>query len=222
MSAVYQPGHGRFAVGDAEAVAELRRLAAIGPVTLVSRGTDGYRVTILPMLVADDGAGGLCLRGHVARGNDHWRDAVAPIDAVAIAQGPQAYIHPRWYPSKARTHREVPTWNYVSVVASGQLRAVDDPAWLAAHVAALADRHEAAFDDPWSADEMADGALAAQVRAVVGLELAVGTLEAKRKLSQNRSAEDAAGARDGLAGRSPMERAVADEMAREMEHDHRG
>ena len=217
MSSVYQPGHGHFRVDDPEARMELERLAAVAPATLVSQGSAGFRVTLLPLLVETGADGAIVLHGHVARGNAQWRDALEGIAAVAILTGPQAYIHPRWYPSKAETEREVPTWNYVTVVASGRLRAVQDPAWLEAHVARLGDRHEAAFPDPWSANEMAEGALSAQARAIVGLELRVETLEAKRKLSQNRSAEDAEGARAGLSARSPMERAVAEEMGREAE-----
>ena len=222
MTALYQPGHGRFTVSDEETLAALRTLAAAAPCTLVSHGPDGFRVTLLPLLVHPEPGGGLVLRGHVARGNVQWRDAAGGVPAVAIAHGPQAYVHPGWYPSKARTGREVPTWNYVTVVASGTVRAIDDPAWLAAHVAALADRHEAPFADPWSVADMIDGALETQVRAIVGLELVVDALEAKRKLSQNRSAEDAEGARAGLAGGSPMERAVAAEMAREADRPDRG
>ena len=69
MTALYQPGHGRFTVSDEEALAALRTLAAAAPCTLVSHGPDGFRVTLLPMLVHPEPGGGLVLRGHVARGN---------------------------------------------------------------------------------------------------------------------------------------------------------
>jgi transcriptional regulator len=52
------------------------------------------------------------------------------------------------------------------------------------------------------------------MRAMVGLELVITRIEAKRKLSQNRSAADVAGVIDGLAAGSGRARAVAAEMRR--------
>ena len=102
MTALYQPGHGRFTVSDEEALAALRTLAAAAPCTLVSHGPDGFRVTLLPMLVHPEPGGGLVLRGHVARGNVQWRDAAGGVPAVAIAHGPQAYVHPGRDPRRTR------------------------------------------------------------------------------------------------------------------------
>ena len=59
-------------------------------------------------------------------------------------QGPQGYVSPAWYPSKAEHGKVVPTWNYVMVQARGRLRAIDDAAWLRAFVTRLTERHEGA------------------------------------------------------------------------------
>ena len=53
---------------------------------------------------------------------------------------------------------------------------------------------------------------AGQLRAIVGVEMGVESVEAKAKLSQNRSQEDVAGVIDGLSG-TPGE-PVADAMRR--------
>lgn len=84
-----------------------------------------------------------------------------------------------------------------------------------AHVRRLVDRHEAPRAEPWSIDDAPAGYVETQARAIVGLELRISRLEGKRKLSQNRSAEDFAGVRDALAAGSPTEQAVAAEMRRE-------
>ena len=40
-----------------------------------------------------------------------------------IFQGPQGYITPNWYHSKAQHGKVVPTWNYAVVHASAQQEA---------------------------------------------------------------------------------------------------
>ena len=116
----------------------------------------------LGLLVTQDAAGGLAansvpfvldasaaepagspgvLRAHVARANPLWREARADVDSLVVFQGPQAYVSPSMYPSKAAHGKVVPTWNYVMVQARGRLRAFDDAAWLHAFVTRLTDRH---------------------------------------------------------------------------------
>jgi transcriptional regulator len=209
---VYQPSHKRFAT---DAAALLTELAPRVPATLVTLGPDGLRASVLPMLFdAADGPHGT-LRGHLARPNPQWRDVDPAVEALAIFDGPDAYVTPSWYEEKRATGKVVPTWNYVTVQAHGTLTLRHEPEWLVEHVRRLVDRHEGARAEPWSIDDAPDGYVETQARAIVGLELRVTRLEGKRKLSQNRSAEDFAGVRDALTDGSPTERAVAAEMRRE-------
>ena len=209
---MYQPAHQRFAT---DAAALLTELAPHVPATLVTLGPDGLRASILPMLFdPEDGPHGT-LRGHLARGNPQWRDFEPGVDALAIFDGPDAYVTPSWYEEKRLTGKVVPTWNYVTVQAHGSLTLRHEPEWLVEHVRRLVERHEAARAEPWSVDDAPDGYIEGQARAIVGLELRISRLEGKRKLSQNRSAEDFTGVRDALATGSPAERAVSAEMRRE-------
>ena len=117
---MYQPGHGRFVVADPAAL--LSELVAVVPATLVTSGAEGMRTTILPMLFEpDDGEHGI-LRGHVARGNPHWREIAqdGTTKAIAIFNGPDAYISPAWYEEKRLTGKVVPTWNYATAVEIGR------------------------------------------------------------------------------------------------------
>src|SRR5215475_7791940 len=66
--------------------------------------------------------------GHLALANPQWRSVGPETVALAIVHGPQAYISPSWYPSKARHGKVVPTWNYVSVHFTGRLTVHRDPA----------------------------------------------------------------------------------------------
>jgi transcriptional regulator len=212
---MYQPGHGRFSVPDP--ASELARLVADAPATLVTLGPDGLAASILPVLFdrgPDDGPLGT-IRGHLARGNPQWRAFSTEVDALLIADGPDAYVSPGWYETKRRTGRDVPTWNYVTVHAHGPLVVHEEAAWLEDLVRRLSDRHEAARPHPWSVDDAPRDYVDAQLRAIVGVEVRLTRLEAKRKLSQNRVAEDVAGVVAGLAAGTPEERAVAAEMGRE-------
>ena len=155
------------------------------------------------------------LLGHLALANPQWRPAGPETVALAIVHGPQAYISPSWYPSTARHGKVVPTWNYVSVHFTGRLTVHRDPGWIRDVVNRLTARHEAGRPSPWRVSDAPGDFIDGQLRAIVGAELAIATVEAKEKLSQNRNAEDRAGALDGLRhepGAGPA--AIADLMAK--------
>ena len=212
---MYQPAHGRFAAPDPAAL--LAELSAVVPATLVTAGADGMRTTILPMLFeAADGEYGM-LRGHIARGNPHWREVTddGTTEAIAIFNGPDAYVSPVWYEEKRRTGKVVPTWNYTTVVVHGRLNLRHEPDWLIPHVRQLVERHEAGRLDAWSIDDAPPDYVAIQAKAIVGLELRIERIDAKRKLTQNRSREDFDGVVAALAEGTPTEQAVSAEMRRE-------
>ena len=209
---MYQPGHGRFA--DPDPAASLGELAAAVPATLVTLSGGRLTATILPLLFdpADGPLG--TLRGHLARANPQWRDGPSGVEALAIFDGPDAYVSPRLYAATRRSGRHVPTWNYTTVQASGALGVRDDPAWLIEIVRRLTDRHEARWPDGWSVDDAPPDYIESELRAIVGIELRISRLEGKRKLSQNRAPADVDGVIAGLDAGAPREQAVASEMRR--------
>jgi transcriptional regulator len=197
---VYVPAH--FAA-PADAVDQL--LAAPGAVDLVSSTAGGLTATTLPML-HDAGAG--TLTGHLARTNPQWRDTVG--DVLVIVRGPDAYVSPGWYASKAEHGRVVPTWDYVRAHVHGELMVHDDAAWLDAHVRRLTEAHESGRPGPWSVADAPARFVAGQLRAIVGVEVRIRRVEAKWKLSQNRPGADIDGVVAGLAadGRDDVAAAV--------------
>jgi len=192
---VYVPAH--FAADDA-AVHEL--LTHHGAADLVTATPVGLLATLLPFVydpaVGERGA----LLGHLARNNEQWRQPVLG-QALVIVRGPDAYVSPGWYASKAEHGRVVPTWNYVTAHVHGQLVVHDDPAWVEALVRRLTGRHEAQSARPWSVDDAPAAFIAGQLRAIVGVELVISRVEAKAKLSQNRPAADVDGVIAGLQER---------------------
>lgn len=166
-------------------------LSAPGLVELVTPGPDGLVATPLPMLYQPADAGFGSLLGHVARNNPHWRAAGAATgESLAIVRGPDAYVSPSWYPSKAEHGRVVPTWNYLTVHLYGRLVAHESTDWLLELVTRLTAVHEAGVGSSWQPSDAPSAYLEGQLRAIVGLELVVSRVEAKAKLSQNRPVDD--------------------------------
>lgn len=180
-----------FAVEDRAEVLALVRASGFGH--LVVTTTEGFEAVPVPFVVDDELR---AVRAHVARPNPIWR--AAPCDALLIVAGRDGYVSPGWYPSKAEHGRVVPTWNYEVVHLHGHLVARDDAAWIAGQVRDLTDANEADMDAPWSVDDPPDGYVDQLQRGIVGVELTITRVEAKRKASQNRDANDRAVVHDRL------------------------
>ena len=184
---------------ESEAIIDTHPLAQ-----LVVAMSDGIVATPVPMVRR-----GESLVGHVARPNDIWQ---YPGKALAIFTGPDAYVSPNWYPSKAEHGRVVPTWNYTSVHARGTLVIHDDDDWKLALVTFLTDRFESTQPKPWRVADAPPDYTAGLMRRIVGIELVNVTLEGKRKLSQNQSADNLEAVRNTLAGGDASQQAVAQQM----------
>lgn len=219
---MYLPRH--FSVTDLAAIAAF--VDAAGAADLVT--FDGARpvATLLPVIwerpagFAEPGAGAGYgrLLGHLALANPQWQTAKPGALALAIVHGPQAYISPSWYESKARHGRVVPTWNYQAVHLTGPLTVHQDPEWLRSLVSRLTRRHEARSPRPWAVTDAPPEYVNGQLKAIVGVELTITAVEAKDKLSQNRSRLDQAGVVAGLRGQAgPGPAAIAGRMAENLE-----
>jgi transcriptional regulator len=201
---MYVPAH--FAAPD-DALAQL--LAAPGAVDLVSSTPAGLTATTLPML-HDTTAG--TLTGHLARNNTQWRDTVGPV--LVIVRGPDAYVSPSWYAAKTEHGRVVPTWDHVVAHVHGRLVVHEDADWLADHVGRLTAAHEGGRAEPWAVTDAPERFVAGQLRAIVGVEVRIDRVEAKWKLSQNRSAADVDGVVTGLTADGEAATAAAVQAAR--------
>jgi transcriptional regulator len=178
-------------------------VAGLGAGELITTGPDGYPLaTLLPVLWDGD-----TVVAHFARANPHWQAIGEDAAALLVCTGPQAYIHPGWYAAKAEHGKVLPTWNYSAVHLTGRARAIEDPVWLRTAVERLTDRHEAGFADRWRVADAPSDYTDGMLQAIVGVELQVERVEAKAKLSQNRSAADRRGVIEGL-GTHPVAAAM--------------
>ena len=176
----------------------LGAVAEIGLAALVVVQGGVPEAVSLPMIATREGEA-LVLEGHVALANPLWRRAEGGTAALAIFQGPHAYVHPGWYPAKGEHGKVVPTWNYVVVQAHGTLSVTRDPDWLAAHLARLTDAREAGRPEPWSLADAPEGYIAALQRGIVGLTLRVTRLEGVWKIAQHHPEANRRGVIAGLA-----------------------
>src|SRR5580693_3350941 len=216
---MYVPRH--FTVTDLAEIAGFVDAAAAADLVTF----DGSRpvATLLPVIwdrPPDFGAAGDYgrLLGHVALANSQWETAQPHSLALAIVHGPQAYVSPSWYESKARHGRVVPTWNYRAVHLTGSVTFHRDTEWLRDLVTRLTRRHEAANPRPWAVTDAPPEYINGQLKAIVGVEVTITDVEAKDKLSQNRSALDQAGVITGLRDvPGPGPAAIAEQMAANLE-----
>lgn len=191
---MYMPHH--FRVDDLDRQAQLISGNPLG--LLITSGSDGLVANPIPFLLERSGDTLGVLRCHLARANPQWQALQADGECLVVFQDRDFYVTPSWYATKAETGKAVPTWNYMTVHAWGAATVIEDEAWLQQHIRELTDAHELHRPDAWAVDDAPERYVAAQVKGIVGLEIAVLRSEGKWKMSQNRPERDRDGVRAGL------------------------
>ena len=186
-----------FALDDLPEIQQLIQHTRLAQ--LVTFGEQGLQASHFPLLLNPDEGPNGTLYGHLAKANRQWQDLQDGSEALVIFAGAEAYISPGFYPAKAEHGKVVPTWNYIAVHAYGKAEVFTDAERLLGVVSALTDRHEGNRAQPWKVSDAPADYIDGMLKAIVGFSLPIERLIGKRKLSQNRSAADIAGVRDGLA-----------------------
>jgi transcriptional regulator len=194
---MYQPEH--FRVDDLPQMHALMRGRPFA--ALVSAGAYGLYATHMPTVLKGDGPFGL-VEFHLARANPHSKYLAECTEALLIFQGPEGYITPNWYPSKAEHQKVVPTWNYAVVHAYGRPEAMQDPEWLRRHISELTAQQERTDVRPWEVTDAPARFIDGMVHGIVGFRFAIARLEGKWKMSQNRAITDREGVMAGLRARA--------------------
>jgi len=189
---MYIPPH--FTFDDDEEIQELIRRWPLA--TVVVHGSDGLAANHIPLIIEQEQTG-LILHGHIARANPLSRiDDETP--ALAVFQGPSAYISPSWYATKQQHGKVVPTWNYSAVHVSGTLTVIDNAEWTLSMVTRLTEMQESSMSLPWQVSDAPTDFTQALLKSIVGIELRVADLQAKKKASQNQPEENRYGVQQGL------------------------
>lgn len=210
---MYIPKH--FEISDLDEIS--RFVSHARAADLVTVSPTGLPVaTLMPCVwdtsdVDESNYGSLVM--HMARANQQWKSIDTGTPGLAIVHGPQAYVSPSNYEGKLTDHKVVPTWNYQSVHLSGTVEISEDVELLRHIVSSLTDFHEAGRTTPWSVREADPKYFDAQLRGIVAVILRVSKVEAKYKLSQNRSTKDRETVIADLASSSHSgDREIATEM----------
>ena len=166
--------------------------------TVVAQTKLGLEACHIPMYWQDDGSEYGCLYGHIAKINPlNSRDNIKK-PWLVIFQEAGHYISPNWYPSKAITHKEVPTWNYRNVHITGSVSLLTESEALVDILSTLTQDFEASQPMPWSLNDAPENYIQALCRAIVGIRVNITDVQAQFKLSQNKTAENKAGVVAGL------------------------
>jgi transcriptional regulator len=194
-----------FVERRAEVLHALIRQHPLG--TLVTCSPAGPEASHVPF-VPDFDRG--VLRCHIARANPHSELLAGNPEVLVIFLGVDHYVTPSWYPSKEEHGRVVPTWNYIAVHVRGRARVMQESSELIAHLKELTASSEAAFEIPWTVDDAPASFISGLTSSIVGVEIAIDSLEGKYKLSQNRSETDRQGV---IAGLEALGSPASQEMA---------
>ncbi|MEI8025777.1 MAG: FMN-binding negative transcriptional regulator [Pseudomonadota bacterium] len=177
---------------------EIRSLMESYPLaTVITIVDNNPLISHLPMVVETGPNGDLVLIGHMSKANPHSRH-IKKSETTLIFHGPNAYITPKWY-----EQNDVPTWNYAVVHCKGLTKLILDANGIQNCLKKLTHAAEKNSLDPWDfwlPDDLSDPT--DLTTAIVGFEVTISEINAKFKLSQNRSSVDRKGVIGGLGSRT--------------------
>ncbi len=191
---MYQPPH--FREEDLEVQHALIRDNPLG--LLISSGAEGPVANPVPFHLNAALSPKGTLQAHVARANSQWRDIRDGAPVLVVFQGVDSYVTPSWYRTKQESGKVVPTWNYAIVQVRGEARIIEDAGWLRAQIEALTRRQEDHRPLPWAVGDAPADFIASQIKGIIGIEIDIGTIDGKWKVSQNRPEADRQGVIRGL------------------------
>ena len=167
--------------------------------TLVTVADGAPCATHLPMMIDVSATPNGTLIGHIARQNPQWQNAAGPVAGIALFVGPNFYVTPSWYATKAETGKVVPTWNYIAVEARGSVEFFHDRDRLLSLVERLTAAQESGREVPWGVSDAPGSYIEQMLGAIVGFAMPIDALEGAWKLGQQKSDADRAGVADGVA-----------------------
>lgn len=141
--------------------------------------TDGKLwATHIPLLL-EEKDGKQLLVGHVSRENPQAKSFKTNDEVLAVFSGVHTYISSSWY-----DHENVPTWNYLAVHVYGKIKVHSLDQTIEA-LKRLVDKYEVKSDQPVRVEDLSKKTML-QAKGIVSFEIEITTIEAKKKLSQNR------------------------------------
>jgi len=169
---------------------------------------DGIPVaTHLPFIIKqrDDK---IIVSSHFAKANPQ-SSGIADMNALVIFTEPHAYISPKNYEKDTN----VPTWNYLAVHAYGKCTLLDGEEQKSALLKEMVQYYEKDYLKQW--DSLSEDYKHRMMNGIVAFEMLVDDLQAKKKLSQNRSEKERENIINQLSqAENSNEKDIADYMKR--------
>ena len=177
--------------------------------TIITANNNFPIATHLPFIVTSRGDD-VILTSHFAKANPQWKD-LENCKVLVIFSEPHAYISPGNY----NTLLNVPTWNYVSIHAYGQGKLITVVNEVYDVLEATINNYEIAYLQQWNS--LPKDFKVKMIKGIVAFEIVVTDLQAKKKLSQNKTTEEKQKIIDTLSNsNNTNERLIADFMLNNM------
>lgn len=139
--------------------------------------------THIPLVLETNSVGKELLVGHLSIENPQAKSLINSEEVLAVFSGPHAYISSSWY-----DHENVPTWNYIAVHVYGIIRILNYDETVTS-LKKLVDKYEAKSENPIRIEDLSEKTMR-QARGIVAFEMEITSIEATKKLSQNRDSKN--------------------------------
>ena len=150
--------------------------------------------------------GKLVIYGHFAKANKQWQ-SLGDGKTLVIFSEPHAYISPEHY----ENDQNVPTWNYCSVQCYGSAKIIEDEAECLRLMRDLIEINDLPYLNQW--DYKVDPEYKMKMlKGIVMFQIDVDDIQAKYKLSQNRSINEQQKVSDHLLKHSDSNARMIGEM----------
>lgn len=173
---------------------EIRRLAAARPFATLITEEPELRVAHVPVQLRS-GTDADEVVGHVAAADPFAASLRVRCRLLVVIHGPALYVSPQWY-----ADRGLPTYNFAAVHLHGRAEPLDEPGAVVGHLMSLVADHERPRERPWRMDAWARARTDELLDELQAFTMRVDRVEAKFKMSQNRTVADRAGVMSELAG----------------------
>jgi transcriptional regulator len=147
--------------------------------TLVTSKEDFPIATHIPFVIKEEDDKVLLL-SHVAKQNDQWKQ-IEDGPVLVIFNEPHAYISPANYEKDLN----VPTWNYIAVHAYGRGQLMTEEEKVVSLLETTIANYDASYREQWN--RLPEKYKLGQMMGIVAFTIEVTEIQAKEKLSQNKT-----------------------------------
>lgn len=147
--------------------------------TMITSKSDFPVATHIPFVIKEE-HDKLFLFSHVAKQNEQWRH-MEDSTVLVIFNEPHAYISPANYEKEVN----VPTWNYLSVHAYGKGHLLTRQEDVISLLETTIDNYEPAYREQWN--RLPEKYRLGQMMGITAFKIEVTEVQAKEKLSQNKT-----------------------------------